>query len=59
MIICLVVMNIIETFEEALHTQLPESGFCGVDFFYFFAIKFQDFALIVLNSLNISRKFRG
>ena len=32
-----------------------ESGFFVIFFFYFFYIKFQNFALIVLNSLNISR----
>ena len=32
-----------------------QSGFFGVHFFYFFVIKFQNFALIVLNSLSISR----
>ena len=30
-------------------------GLFGVNFFYFFVIKFPNFALIVLNSLSISR----
>ena len=30
-------------------------GFFGVNFFIFFVIKFQNSALIVLNSLSISR----